>query len=256
MDKKQMEQFLIKIQKGDMNIKDGLKELADLPFQDLDFCKLDKHRFLRNNFSETIFCQGKAEEHIIKICQEVVNKKTNILGTRVSNEIGEKICKTFKDKTRVNHDPLSKTFQLISNEIEPLKGSVAIICAGTADVPVAEEARITAQFYGIEASRFYDVGVAGLQRVLSVTKEISSADCAIVIAGMEGALPSVVGGLISCPIIAVPTSIGYGTNLNGVSALLGMLNSCAEGIAVVNIDNGFGASCAALRILKKAEARR
>ncbi|MFH1873878.1 MAG: nickel pincer cofactor biosynthesis protein LarB [Pseudomonadota bacterium] len=249
MNKKQIEQVLLKVKKGEFTIDEALTNLADLPFQDLDFCKFDKHRPLRNNFSETIFCQGKSQEQILKICQELVGKKANVLGTRVASEIGEAIQAAFNSQTRVKYDPVSKTFQLINHEIVSNQAKLAILCAGTADVPVAEEARITAQFYGIEANRYYDVGVAGLHRVLSVAKEISQVDCAIVIAGMEGALPSVVGGLIACPIIAVPTSVGYGTNLNGVSALLGMLNSCAEGITVVNIDNGFGAACAALRIL-------
>jgi NCAIR mutase (PurE)-related protein len=146
---------------------------------------------------------------------------------------------------------VSRTFRIISREIKPMTGRLAIVCAGTADLPVAEEARRTAAYFGFEAQKFYDVGVAGLHRLVSCLDDLRQADCAIVVAGMEGALPSVVGGLIACPIVACPTSVGYGANLKGFTALLAMLNSCSEGISVVNIDNGFGAACAAIRILRR-----
>jgi NCAIR mutase (PurE)-related protein len=242
--------ILLKIEEGRLSSEEGLDKMKDLPFADLEVCKFDTHRVLRNNFSETILCEGKSTEHVLKIIRELSARRLNVLATRVNQELGPAVLAEFGKQIPIDYNPLSRTITIIFREIAPLSGRLAIICAGTADISIAEEARLTASYFGIEASKFYDVGVAGLQRLTAVLKELRSVDCAIVVAGMEGALPSVVGGLISSPIIAVPTSVGYGANLKGFTALLGMLNSCAEGVTVVNIDNGFGAACAAVRILR------
>jgi len=212
-----------------------------------EIAKYDEHRPLRNGFSEVIFCEGKRSEHLLRIVEDIDGRGHNVFATRADDKILLAVREKFP---RVSVDEVSRTFKLINRPIEPLKAKMAILCAGTADVPVAEEARHTLEFFGIEPARYYDVGVAGLHRLLGCIDRLRDIDCAIVIAGMEGALPTVVGGLTPSPIIAVPTSIGYGASFGGIAALLGMLNSCSEGITVVNIDNGFGAACAALRILR------
>lgn len=216
-------------------------------FDGVEFAKVDSHRHLRNGFSEVIYCQGKTIEQILSITKKMLANGVNVLGTRASEETGRKICAEFE---KADYDSLSGTFRIIKHDIKPLRGKLAILAAGTADIKVAEEAKRTAQFFGAEAKTYYDVGVAGLHRLLSHVKELEEYDVLIAVAGMEGALPSVLGGLVSMPVIAVPTSVGYGANFSGVTPMLAMLNSCSEGITVVNIDNGFGAACAALRILR------
>lgn len=216
-------------------------------FIDMDVAKYDATRDSRNGFSEVILCEGKKLDHLLKIIDGLMAKEINIFGTRVNEEVGNIVCSKF---SKAKYDETSRTFSIINKSIKSVDAKLGIICAGTSDISVAEEAVQTALFHGIEAVKFYDVGVAGIHRLLSHVEELKKLDVAIVVAGMEGALPSVVGGLVSCPIIAVPTSVGYGTNFKGVTALFAMLNSCSEGITVVNIDNGFGAACAALRILK------
>lgn len=209
---------------------------------------LDAARARRNAFTEVIFAQGKSVEQMVAIIRKMKEKGENVFGTRCDAAAAEKLEEQFPD---LRYDFLSKTFRLIQKSVPPIAGTLAILAAGTADAPVAEEARHTAQFYGAEAKRFYDVGVAGLHRLLEKIPEIRECDAAIVVAGMEGALPSVLGGLVKIPIIACPTSVGYGAHLAGFTPLMAMLSSCSEGICVVNIDNGFGAACAALRILRK-----
>lgn len=209
---------------------------------------LDSERSRRNHFTEVVFCPGKSVEQITAIIQRMLDKGQNVFGTRLDHAFAESLLQQFQ---KLRYDSLSRTFQLIQNPPPLVDGSLAILAAGTTDVTVAEEAYQTAKFYGVEARRFYDVGVAGLHRLLGQLEEIASCDVAIVVAGMEGALPSVLGGLVSIPIIACPTSVGYGTHLGGFTPLAAMLNSCSEGIVVVNIDNGFGAACAAMRILRK-----
>ncbi|OGQ06202.1 MAG: hypothetical protein A3F82_08980 [Deltaproteobacteria bacterium RIFCSPLOWO2_12_FULL_44_12] len=209
---------------------------------------LDTTRSERNLFTEVIFTPGKTLEQIATIIQRLLDKGQNVFGTRLEPERAPELLQKFP---KLHYDPVSKTIQLVQKASPLVKGSLAILAAGTADVAVAEEAYQTAKFYGVEARRFYDVGVAGLHRLLNQLSEIQTCDVAIVVAGMEGALPSVLGGLVSIPIIACPTSVGYGTHLAGFTPLAAMLNSCAEGISVVNIDNGFGAACASLRILRK-----
>lgn len=248
MDVKTIKQILEEVEKGVLKSDDALERLRHIPYADLGVGKHDGHRVLRNEFSEVILCEGKDREHLLTIVNSLVERRINVFGTRASEEIGRAIPKA-------DYDPVSRTFRIISHDIKPMQGRLAIVCAGTADLSVAEEARRTAEYFGFESQRFYDVGVAGLHRLVSCLEDLRQSDCAIVVAGMEGALPSVVGGLISCPIVACPTSVGYGANLNGFTALLAMLNSCSEGISVVNIDNGFGAACAAIRILRKLEAR-
>lgn len=214
----------------------------------LETILLDAARPQRNAFAEVIFAPGKSVEQIAAIIGTLKEKGENIFGTRLDPAAAETLTRQFCD---LRYDCLSKTFRLIQKAIPPLAGTLAILTAGTADCPVAEEAWQTAQFYGAEAKRFYDVGIAGLHRLLEKIPEIRRCDAAIVAAGMEGALPSVLGGLVKIPIIACPTSVGYGTHLAGFTPLMAMLSSCSEGITVVNIDNGFGAACAALRILRK-----
>lgn len=209
---------------------------------------LDLERGERNGFSESLFCEGKTFEQITESVLKLREAGKNIFGTRVSSESGEKLAKQFQG---LAFHSLSRTFQWVQKPPPLLKGALGILSAGTSDLPVAEEAWATARFYGVEAKRFYDVGVAGLHRLISKLEEIRTCDALIVVAGMDGALPSVVGGLVAIPVIACPTSVGYGAHFKGLTTLMTMLNSCSEGISVVNIDNGFGAACTALRILRK-----
>ncbi len=247
MDHSIIKKILEDIATGKILPEEGLKKLSALPFADLGIAKHDAHRPLRNGFSEVILCEGKRHEHVIHIVRHALANDMNILGTRADEVLCEKVSAEF---LHVDVDIVSRTFRIVKRSPAPLPGKLAILAAGTADLFVAEEAVRTAQFFGVEPSRHYDVGIAGIHRLLSCIDSLKDMDALIVVAGMEGALPSVVGGLVPAPIVAVPTSVGYGTNLNGVAALLGMLNSCSEGITVVNIDNGFGAACAAIRILR------
>jgi len=210
------------------------------------YANLDASRPLRNGFCEVIYGENKTYEQMKDIIKALIDAGKNIFATRVSEEIASKLVKNFE---KLLYHKISRTLKLVQKEIELKKGSVAICTGGTADIQVAEEAYQTLEMFGIESERFYDVGVAGLHRILSKIDAIKDKNVIIVIAGMEGALPSVVGGLFKQPIIAVPTSIGYGANLDGLTTLHAMLTSCAEGISVVNIDNGFGAACSAIRIL-------
>ncbi len=247
MDANHLKKILEQVAGGEVDPVEAFESLRVMPFSDIGFAKHDGHRPLRNGFTEVILCEGKRTEHVIGITSHAVEKGHDIFGTRACDGLLEEIKARF---ATADCDSVSRTFSIRQRTPQQISGRLAVVAAGTADVPVAEEACRTAQFAGLEAIRYYDVGVAGLQRLLSCVEEIREADVAVVVAGMEGALPSVVGGLIESPIVAVPTSVGYGANFKGVAALLGMLNSCSEGITVVNIDNGFGAACAALRILR------
>lgn len=219
-----------------------------MEFKDFFF---DAERVSRTGFTEVIFCLGKSAAQLLSIIREMREKGSNIFGTRCSKALGENLSKTFSG---LRYEERSQTFQWVQKPFTPVDGCVAVVAAGSADLSVAEEAVQTLQFYGVEVKRVFDVGVAGLHRLVRCLDEIKTADVVIVTAGMEGALPSVLGGLIVTPIIAVPTSVGYGTHFGGLTPLAAMLASCAEGIVVVNIDNGFGAACAALRILKTKNA--
>lgn len=231
--------LLENVKNNNLDIEDALDILKDLPYEDLGYANIDHHRQIRNGYPEVIYCEGKTDEHILGIIDKMNKKKSNILGTRCRKETFEKIKLHYRN---AEYEEVSKILKIKNNDIAQRgKGKILILSGGTSDIPVADEAYYTAKFLGNEVERIYDVGVAGIHRLLNKVKVIQQARVIVVVAGMEGALPSVVGGLVEVPIIAVPTSVGYGANFGGLSALLTMLNSCASGISVVNIDNGFGA---------------
>jgi NCAIR mutase (PurE)-related protein len=225
-----------------VDVGGALDRLKSLPYEDLGFAMLDHHRALRKGFPEVVFCQGKTQEQIAQIFQKLGAGNRCILGTRAAPEAYEAVRQIY---TGAEYDPLARTIVVRGGDAPTSKGTILVMCAGTADLPVAEEAAITARVMGNEVLKAYDVGVSGLHRLLDKLELIRQADVIIVVAGMEGALASVIGGLAEQPVIAVPTSVGYGTSLGGLTALLAMLNSCASGISVVNIDNGFGAAAMA-----------
>ncbi|WP_208586996.1 nickel pincer cofactor biosynthesis protein LarB [Gracilibacillus suaedae] len=239
-----LEDILRKVANGELSPDEAKEKLAT--FENLGFAKVDHHRKKRQGFPEVIFGEGKEPLHIIDISRAMMAKKENILITRVTYEKSQVIIEQLPD---FQYDQTSRTL-FMQNDLDTYhyNGYIAVVCAGTSDLPVAEEAAKTAEAYGVEVRRFYDVGVAGIHRLMAHIDEIRGATVSVVVAGMEGALPSVVGGLVSHPIIAVPTSVGYGANFQGLSALLTMLNSCASGISVVNIDNGFGGAYNAVMI--------
>ena len=241
-------EILEKVRNGEISVESAEKFFRQKPFDDLGFAKLDTHRKIRTGFGEVVFCSGKKDEYLQQIFRKLAEEEGNVLGTRASREQYELIRALCPDAV---YDSLSRLVKIIRKPVE-LRGSVAVCTAGTADIPVAEEAAQTAEFFGSKVNRVYDVGVSGLHRLLASLDPIQEANCVIAVAGMEGALPSVLGGLVSNPVIAVPTSIGYGASLQGISALLTMLNSCANGIAVVNIDNGYGAGYMATQINRLA----
>ena len=225
-----------------------MKKLKNLPYEDLGYANIDHHREVRTGYPEVIYCEGKSDYQILGIIEKMIKKDSNILGTRCRKETYEKIKPIYPN---AEYDQLSKILKIQNHPIENIgKGKIVVVTGGTSDIPVADEAYHTALFLGNTVERVYDVGVAGIHRLLSKKHIIDSARVIIVVAGMEGALPSVVGGLVDVPVIAVPTSVGYGANFGGLSALLTMLNSCASGISVVNIDNGFGAGYLASMINK------
>ena len=217
-------------------------------FAELGFAKLDLSRKDRTGMPETVYCAGKTKEQLAKILKTFAEQKIAVLGTRCSQEQAD-FVKT--EGLAIEYDECSKTLVLKSGTMAQLKGRIAVCTGGTADLPVAEEAARTAEFFGAKVDRFYDVGVAGIHRLFAKLEEIRKAEVIIAVAGMEGALAGVLAGLVEAPVIAVPTSVGYGASFNGLSALLTMLNSCAEGISVVNIDNGFGAAVTACKILRR-----
>lgn len=249
MDKKKLEKLLTDLRENKLSVDTAMDKLKDLPFEDIGVANIDHHRELRRGTPEVIFGQGKKPEDIIAIMNRMYKKDERILVTRLSDEKAEKIIKEFPESTYYER---SKALTLSKKPAEINgRGTILIICAGTSDIPVAEEAAVTAEFMGNEVETVNDVGVAGLHRLLARKEMLLKAEVVIVVAGMEGALPSVVGGLVDKPVIAVPTSIGYGASFGGIAALLGMLNSCASGVTVVNIDNGFGAGYAASVINRK-----
>lgn len=217
-------------------------------YEDLGFAKLDLSRNRRTGQPETIYCAGKTEKQLISILQAFRNKGCSVLGTRCSVRQAEAVKEAGLD---IDYDDVSKTVVLSVADTPKLKGLIAVCTGGTADLPIAEEAARTAEFFGAEVNRHFDIGIAGIHRLFAKLDEIRRADVIIAVAGMEGALAGVIAGLIEAPVIAVPTSVGYGASFNGLAPLLTMLNSCAEGISVVNIDNGFGAAATACRILRR-----
>lgn len=237
MDHNHLKAILEKVQSGTLDPASAVERLKTLPFEDLGYARLDTHRSVRTGVPEVIYCQGKTIEQIRGIVSHIRTNHDNVLATRASEQVYEAIRQVEAD---CEYHPSARIVVIKPRSVEKV-GRIAVVCAGTSDIPVADEAAITAETLGGRASRIYDVGVAGIHRLLSVSQDLMRANVAVVAAGMEGALASVVGGLVACPVIAVPTSIGYGASFGGLAALLAMLNSCASGVSVVNIDNGFGA---------------
>lgn len=241
-------ELLRQVKEGSVSIEAAEKELKKLPYEDLGFAKLDHHRKIRQGFEEVIYCSGKATEHLVKIYRTLAEEGINVLGTRASREQYEAVREAVPG---VIYDPISGILKAERQKKERI-GKIVVCTGGTADVPVAEEAAQTAEFFGTQVLRLFDVGVAGIHRLLSNMDAFEGASCVIAAAGMEGALAGVVAGLVEVPVIAVPTSVGYGASFHGLSALLTMLNSCANGITVVNIDNGYGAAYVATQINRLA----
>ncbi len=228
----------MKVRQGVLTADEAVERLRHLPFEDLDFAKVDHHRVLRNGMPEVIFGKGKTPEQVAGIFARLARHGGNILATRASEDQFQAVKKVV---SRAEFRDLSRAIVLKRDRKKYGKGLIAVVSAGTSDIPVAEEALVTAELMGNDVQHFYDVGVAGIHRLLANRAALTKARVVIVCAGMEGALPSVVGGLVGVPVIAVPTSIGYGASFDGLAALLGMMNSCASNVSVVNIDNGFGA---------------
>ncbi len=246
MNRATIEKLLKEVQTGNLSIDSALERLKVLPYESLGFATLDHHRGIRQGFPEVIFCQGKTAAQVVGILRRMNAMEPVVLATRVEPTLARKIQREFKE---AEYNSVGQTIVLRKESIPRRSGQITLVTAGTSDLPVAEEAKVTAELLGYALTTLYDVGVAGLHRLLNQMGIVEKADVVIVVAGMDGALPSVVGGLVGKPVIAVPSSSGYGTSFGGISALLTMLNSCAAGLAVVNIDNGFGAASLAHRIL-------
>jgi len=244
---------LERVKNDELTIDQAVEKLRHLPFEDLGFACIDHHRQIRRGFPEVIYCPDKTTEHIIKIFESLAAKGNNVLATRAKQDVFEALEKT-KKFPKASYDKLARAIILEQKELPESKTVLPIVTAGTADLPVATEAKVTAEIMGQRTELICDVGVAGLHRLFKHLPKLQKANVVIVVAGMEGALASVVGGLMSCPVIAVPTSVGYGSAFEGLSALLTMLNSCASGVTAVNIDNGFSAAVTATLINKKIEA--
>jgi NCAIR mutase (PurE)-related protein len=238
MNQEQMKTLLEAVRSGAMEVDVAMERIRHLPFEDLGFAKIDHHRALRHGMPEVVFAKGKTPEQVAQIAARLIEKAPNILITRADAATAERVRQLVPD---VEHFPLSGALRVWCDRAIRGKGKIAVVSAGTSDIPVAEEAQITAEVMGNEVEVIYDIGVAGIHRLMNSRERLTQARVVVVCAGMEGALPSVVGGLVSCPVIAVPTSVGYGASFHGLAALLGMLNSCASNVTVVNIDNGFGA---------------
>lgn len=238
------------IKKGEIDIDEGLEVLKDLPFQDLGYANIDHHRQIRTGYPEVIYCEGKSIDHIVGIVKAMLEKEVNILATRANKEIFEATKDLHED---VIYHEASRILIFKKIPFQKSKSKILVATGGTSDIPVAEEAALTAEVLGCTVIRLYDVGVAGIHRLMSRKTLIDEASVIIAVAGMEGALPSVIGGLADAPVIAVPTSVGYGAHFDGLASLLAMLNSCASGIGVVNIDNGFGAGYLASSIIRQIE---
>jgi NCAIR mutase (PurE)-related protein len=249
MDPRDLDALLRAVREGRVTPDEAADRLKTLPYESLGFATVDHHRALRRGFAEVVFGAGKTPEQVAQIVERITARGQNVLVTRVTPEVFATIAAARPGGQAKYHES-ARAVAVVQAPPVPLDGRVAIVCAGTSDVPVAEEAAVTAEFHGAAVDRIYDVGVAGLHRLLDRAPVIRQANVVVVAAGMEGALPSVVGGLVEAPVIAVPTSIGYGASFQGLAALLAMLNSCASGVAVVNIDNGFGAGYMACAILR------
>lgn len=241
-------EILHAVKAGSVSIEEAEHWFQRKPIEDLGYAQLDMQRGIRSGFPEVIFCSGKPDDFLLSIYQRMVQENGAAFGTRATPQQYEFIRSVIP---AIQYDPVSRILKYEEEE-KPRRGLVAVCCAGTADVPVAEEAAQTAEYFGTRVERFFDVGVSGIHRLLAHLEHIQKANCIVAVAGMEGALASVIGGLVKNPVIAVPTSIGYGAAMQGLSALLTMLNSCANGIAVVNIDNGYGAGYLATQINRLA----
>ncbi len=237
MDQAQLRILLDQVRSGEVGIDEAVERMRHLPFEDLGFAKLDHHRALRQGMPEVVFGKGKSSAQVVEIAARLLERSSNLLATRLEESVAARVLERFPE---AEYFPLSGALRVWRDRTLLGKGRIAVVCAGTSDIPVAEEAQVTAEVMGNEVETIYDVGVAGIHRLMSCRERLTQARVIVVAAGMEGALPSVVGGLVACPVIAVPTSIGYGASFHGLAALLGMLNSCASNVSVVNIDNGFG----------------
>lgn len=242
-------EILNKVKSGELAIEEAETFFKKQPFEELGFAKLDSHREIRSGFPEVIFCSKKPDDFLVNIYQKMYELHGEVFGTRATKHQYEIVKAVIPE---ITYDEVSQILKYEKPDKKHI-GKIAVCTAGTADIPVAEEAAQTAEFFGAKVERFYDVGVSGIHRLLSKVEDIQSANCVVAVAGMEGALASVIGGLVSNPVIAVPTSVGYGASMNGLSALLTMINSCANGVAVVNIDNGYGAGYMATQINRLAE---
>ncbi len=248
-----LRELLNEVRAGTRSVESAVTRLRDLPFEDIGYARLDHHRALRTGFPEVVFCEGKQTEHIVEILQRLEQKHSPVLATRASSEVYDAVVARIP---AAKYFPDARMIQLGVNGHKPTETTVLVVSAGTADVPVAEEAAVTATALGSRTERLFDVGVAGVHRLLAAREKLNEANVIVVVAGMDGALPTIIGGLVSVPVIAVPTSVGYGTGLGGTAALMTMLNACAPGIAVVNIDNGFGAGYMAHIINAKSQVAR
>lgn len=247
MNAKEVEKLLTEVKKGETTVEKALEILKNFPYTDLGFARIDHHREMRTGYPEIIYCAGKSVDQVLEIFRVMSEKENNVIGTRANPEMYEAVKSILPDAI---YYPMARIISLQKKKPKTPESRIAIITAGTSDMPVAEEAAITAELLGNNVVRIYDAGVAGIHRLVDKLPEIRNCRVVIVIAGMEGALASVVGGLVDKPVIAVPTSVGYGANFSGISALLAMLTSCSTGVTVVNIDNGFGAGFAASMINK------
>lgn len=238
MDQDQLRGLLEQVHSGAVDVDSALDRMRHLPFEDLGWAKLDHHRSLRHGLTEVVFGKGKTPEQVAAIAHRLLEQSNNLLITRANESVAAELKTKFPD---AEYFPLSGAVRVWRDRTIRGKGKLAVVCAGTSDIPVAEEAQITAETMGNDVDAIYDVGVAGIHRLIANSERLMQARVIVVAAGMEGALPSAVGGMVSVPVIAVPTSVGYGASFHGLAALLGMLNSCASNVTVVNIDNGFGA---------------
>lgn len=252
MDERELRSLLERVQRGEADLDNALAELRRLPFEGMGFAQLDTHRALRAGFPEVVFCAGKAPEQAAAIIARLAEARGPVLGTRATPELFERVRALVPDAA---YHSMARAIVVERTPLPRRPGTILVVCAGTADLPVAEEAALTARLMGNEVELLADVGVAGLHRLLAHVERVQTANVLVVVAGMEGALPSVIGGLVRRPVIAVPTSVGYGASFGGLAALLAMLNSCAAGVTVVNIDNGFGAGYAASMINALAAER-
>jgi NCAIR mutase (PurE)-related protein len=252
MDALRLRRLLEQVQTGELAVEQALADLKNLPFSELGYATVDHHRALRQGMPEVIFGEGKTPEQIAGIAREQIQAGHNVLVTRVSRAASLELLAQVPE---LRYAPLGRVATYVHQPVEPLAiGTVAVVTAGTGDIPIAEEALETLGMLGVRATRIFDVGVAGIHRLLTALEALMAAPAVIVVAGMEGALPSVIGGLVACPVVAVPTSIGYGASLGGLTALFGMLVTCAAGVTVVNIDNGFGAAMAVARLARAFQA--